>query len=171
MYVVACILYNNSPTLSSSHSLRPNSYQTTNIAQEKLSTPDAKNAWSSRFAHVVRHIKGMAADIHEDQVVMIEQTYPWPPTEKHTVTSLVNFDVSAEAWWKGEPPNIDSVMVARNIVANGLDTDSPASSMIQICHGIVDCICFQEASADHRLKIHPALFKCFFSAPIDRTLK
>ena len=72
----------------------------------------------------------MAADINEDEVVMIEQAHPWPPTEKHTVTSLVNFDVSAEAWWEGEPPNVDSVMVARNIVASGLDSDRPAGTMI-----------------------------------------
>ena len=95
-----------------------------------MSTPDAKNEWSSRFASVVRHIKGLAAEINEDEVLMTEQAYPWPPTENHTVTSLVNFDVSAEAWWKGEPPNVDSVMVARNIVATGLDTDSPAGTMI-----------------------------------------
>ena len=142
-HVRSCLqIFNDTPTRSSCYPLRPNPYHTTNIAQEKLSTPDGQNAWSTRFAQVVMDNKGMGGEINEDEVLMIERVYPWPPTEKHTVTSLVNFDVSAESWWKGEPPNVDSVTVARNILANGLDTDSPASSVI--CHGIAHCIVFMK---------------------------
>jgi hypothetical protein len=119
------------PSLASWYSLSPNSHQTSNIiAQEKLSTQADRNGWSNRFAHVVRRIRGIGDDIDEGEALRIEQTYPWPPTEKDTVTSLVNFSVSAEAWWKGEPPNVDSLALARNIVAIGLDTETPAC----ICH-------------------------------------
>ena len=83
------------PSLASWYSLSPNSQQTSNIiAQEKLSTQADRNGWSNRFAHVVRHVRGIGEHIDEDEVLRIEQTYPWPPTEKDTVASLVNFNVS-----------------------------------------------------------------------------
>ena len=118
-----------SPTLASWYSLSPNSHQTSNIAQEKLSTPADRKVWSSRFANVVRQVRGSGENIDEDEVLNIEQAYPWPPPGTDTVTSLVNFDVSAEAWWKGEPPNVDSLALARNIVATSLDAETPACTM------------------------------------------
>ena len=100
--------------------------------KERLNTDEQKIKFKVDMVELAKKVGVAAMDASTEVCLGLEVGEAWPPDTKNFMASFLNFNLGPDAFWKGNPLNVDVLPLARDVMLNGLDTEPGCSCMLGV---------------------------------------